>query len=145
MTAENASKSLRHVVLGALAYLLGTFPLAAVWHAVLLRDRYEAFGYLEGEPNFVLGFATIAIQGVVLSALFPRVRFAGSPRARALKYCAALGAFFWTSHVLAFVAKQEVEGALGFVLLETLYLVLQFGLFGLLLGWIHSGDAGDAG
>jgi hypothetical protein len=83
---------------------------------------------------------TIVLQGLFLSALFPLVRFAGSGIERGLRYAAALGFFFWTSHVLAFVATQEIESATTFVALETLYLTLQFGLFGLLIGWIHRPD-----
>lgn len=47
--------------------------------------------------------------------------------------------FFWTSHVLAFVAKQNVPNAVGFVMMETGYLIAQFGLFALLLGFIYRG------
>ncbi len=48
-----------------------------------------------------------------------------------------IGAFFWTSHVLAFVAKQAVPDAWLFVAMETLYLTLQFGIFGVWIGLIY--------
>ena len=52
-----------------------------------------------------------------------------------------IGIFFWTSHVLAFIAKQSVGQVELFIAMETFYLVLQFGLFGVLIGVIHSSDS----
>ncbi|MEJ2128456.1 MAG: hypothetical protein P8X81_06380 [Woeseiaceae bacterium] len=128
----------RKIALGTAAYTVGTFVLAVIWHIALFEDRYRAFGYIEDEPNFLLGFTTILIQGFVLSVLFPMFRVAGSGIARGLRFALLIGVFFWTSHVLAFVAKQSVHHVGLFIAMETVYLALQFGLFGLLIGLIHS-------
>ena len=48
-------------------------------------------------------------QGILLSALFPMLKPTGSSLHRGIKFALIVGAFFWTSHVLAFVAKQEVQ------------------------------------
>ena len=40
---------------------------------------------------------------------------------------------------LALVAKQDVPNAGGFIVMETGYLVVQFGLFALVLGFIYRG------
>ncbi len=128
--------SIRLAAAGALAYALVTFPLAVLWHAVLFRSFYDRFGYFEGEPSFALGLLTIVIQGAILSLLYPHVAFAGSGVGRGLKYALAMGGFFWTSHVLAFLAKQQVDGAALFLAMETGYLAVQFGVFGLLIGAI---------
>ena len=102
-----------------------------------MNERYESFGYFEGEPNFLVGLFTILLQGILLSTLFPMLKAKGSSFHRGLKFALIAGAFFWTSHVLAFVARQEVPGASVFIGMETVYLLLQFGLFGLILGVIH--------
>jgi len=127
------------VALGTAAYTIGTFTLAVVWHVVLFEGLYRRFGYIEGEPNFVIGFATILLQGVMLSVLFPMFRIAGSGAVRGLKFAALIGVFFWTSHVLAFIAKQTIHDVSLFVTMETFYLVLQFGLYGVLIGLIYRG------
>ena len=132
----------KSVALGTTAYTLVTFPLAVVWHVILFEEKYKAFGYFEGEPSFVLGLLTIVIQGLLLSFLFPFVKFSGSPIVRGLKFTSVVGAFFWTSHVLAFIAKQMLEDPLSFVLMETFYLVLQFGIYGILIGFIY-GEASN--
>ena len=127
----------KKLILGAAAYTICTFSLAVGWHVLLFKERYESFGYFEGEPNFLIGLATIVLQGILLSMLFPMLRAEGSSFHRGLKFALIAGTFFWTSHVLAFVAKQEVPEVSAFIWMETVYLLLQFGLFGLILGAIH--------
>ena len=132
--------TLKRIALGTVAYTIGTFSLAVGWHVLLFEDRYRSFVYFEGEPSFVIGFITILLQGVILSSLFPLFRIAGTSILRGLKYSFLIGAFFWTSHVLAFIAKQPVQGVVMFVAMESVYLTLQFGLFGLLIGIIHRAE-----
>lgn len=95
------------------------------------------FGYFKGEPNMIIGLLTIIIQGFVLSYLWRFVSFSGTSFIKSMKYVSVLGLFFWTSQVLAFVAKQNVENELSFILMETFYLFFQFGIYGLCLGLIH--------
>ncbi len=81
---------------------------------------------------------TIVLQGFILSALYPLVRLSGTPVVRGLKYGSIVGAFFWTSHVLAFVAKQALNDAALFIAMESGYLAVQFGVFGVLIGLIYA-------
>ncbi len=73
----------------------------------------------------------------MLSTLFPMVNLSGTSLRRGLMFVAFVGAFFWTSHVLAFVAKQTVPDMPSFVAMETIYLAIQFGVYGLFLALIH--------
>ncbi|MCH7638425.1 MAG: hypothetical protein IH855_03035 [Bacteroidetes bacterium] len=127
----------KSTLLGTLAYTLVAFPLAVIWHVVLFEDKYHSFGYFEGEPNFALGLLTIIIQGYILSLLYSYVKFKGQGIIRGLKYALIIGIFFWSSHVLAFVAKQVVDNSLSFVVMESFYLLIQFGAYGLLIGKIY--------
>ena len=131
----------KSTLLGTLAYTLVTFPLAVVWHVVLFEEEYRAFGYFEGEPNFILGLATIIIQGYVLSFLYPYVKFTGMGIVRGLKHSLLIGVFFWSSHVLAFVAKQVVDSSLSFVVMESFYLLIQFGIYGVFIGKIYNKES----
>ena len=131
----------KNIALGTVAYTIGTFSLAVTWHVLLFEEKYRTFGYFEGEPSFSIGFVSILLQGIILSALYPLVQFQGSSVLRGFKFAFSVGAFFWTSHVLAFVAKQTVQNVFLFVTMETVYLVLQFGLFGLLIGLIYRAKA----
>jgi hypothetical protein len=130
----------KKVVTGMLAYTFGTFALAVLWHVVLFETQYQTFGYFEGEPSLLTGLATIVIQGLILSILFPLVHLSGTSLVRGFKFALLIGIFFWTSHVLAFIAKQTVHNPGLFLTMETVYLSLQFGLFGLLIGLIYRGE-----
>lgn len=125
------------ITIGTITYTISTFSIAVGWHVLLFEDRYQSFGYFEGEPSFALGFLTILIQGVILSILFPMINLTGISVLRGLKFATLTAMFFWTSHVLAFIAKQPVQDVLRFVAMETVYLALQFGLFGILIGIIY--------
>lgn len=130
--------SIKQLTLGTLAYTLVTFPLAVIWHVGLFQEQYQSFSYFEGEPSFVLGLLTILIQGFILSFLYPFVLFQAEGIKRGLKYVSVIGLFFWTSHVLAFIAKQDIHTPILFMLMESFYLILQFGIFGVLIGLIHA-------
>ncbi len=128
------------ILLGAAGYIVIVFPLALAWHLGLFKEKYQAFGYFEGEPNVQLGLATIIIQGVALALIYPLFHTGSAGFVRAFQFAGLMGLFFWTSHVLALVAKQNVPNATGFILMETGYLIAQFGLFALLLGLVYGGE-----
>ncbi|WP_428267290.1 hypothetical protein [Haliangium sp.] len=124
-------------LLAALGYTVATFIVAVTWHLGLFREFYSSTGYIEGEPSIALGFVTIALQGLILSYLYGYIR--ARMAFRPLTYAAVLGSFHWTLHVLAFVAKQEVSRVWAFTTMETLYLAIQFGLYGLVLRAVYRG------
>ena len=103
------------------------------------QKEYETFGYFAGEPNIPVGLATIIIQGVALALIYPLFHTGSAGFVRAFQFVGLMGLFFWTSHVLALVAKQNVPNASGFIAMETGYLAIQFGLFALILGLIYRG------
>ena len=127
------------ILLAAAGYVVIVFPLALGWHLGLFKEKYQTFGYFEGEPNVPAGLAAIVIQGLVLALIYPLFHPGSAGFVRAFQFAGLMGVFFWTSHVLALVAKQNVPNARRFIAMETGYLVAQFGLFALLLGLIYPG------
>jgi hypothetical protein len=128
----------KQITLSAFAYLLTTFPLAVVWHLVLFKETYETIGYIDGEPIFAFGAASMIVQAVVLSASYARL-FAGRYSVKtALRFNAVAGVFYWSGHVVAYAAKGRLDSVPLFFGLETIYMALQFGIFGLCLGAIFA-------
>ena len=125
------------ILFSAAGYVVIVFPLAVGWHMGLFKEKYESFGYFSGEPNVSVGLASILIQGLALAMIYPLFHSGSAGFARAFQFAGLMGLFFWTSHVLALVAKQNVPNTMGFIVMETGYLVAQFGLFALLLGFIY--------
>ncbi len=128
------------IILGTISYTAVTFPLAVIWHIVFFKPLYESFDYFGGEPSFVLGFISIFVQGAILSIGYAFTNFSGTAIVRGLKYALLMGSFFWTSHVIAFAAKNPMSQSVLFFALETLYLSFQFGFYGLLIGKIYGGQ-----
>ena len=120
-----------------LGYVAIVFPLALIWHLALFKRKYVAFGYFRGNPNVPIGLLTITIQGIALALIYPYFQSGLVGWAHAFQFAGLIGLFFWTSHVLALVAKQNVPNAVSFVFMETGYLMLQFGLFALWLGFLY--------
>lgn len=98
---------------------------------------YEQLGFFGGEPSFAVGFLSILIQGLVLSHFFSLVSVQGSPTVKGLKYAFFMGLFFWTCHVLAFAAKNAGSNTAMFYTFESVYLMLQFGIYGLIIGNVY--------
>lgn len=126
------------IIAGTLAYLMVTFPLAYVWHLVLFQKTYEDLGYIDREePIIAFGFAAILLQGIILSALYPRICAGMAFFRGAVTFALLMGGYHWTMHVLAAAAKHPIAPLSTWFLLETAYLVLQFSLGTLLLAVIH--------
>ena len=121
------------------AYLLVTFPLAIVWHMVLFGDLYTEIGYIaRNEPSFVLGFLSILAQGILLSLGYAVISRRPQISLSGLSYALMVGLFFWTSHVLGFAAKVDIDRLEWFFPLETLYLFIQFGIYGFIVNRLFS-------
>lgn len=101
-----------------------------VWHVLVFKNKYQEFGYFDGEPNLILGIVLLMIQGFVLSTLYQFVHIQGAGMVKGIRYSLTMGAFLWTTHVLGYIAKQEIHDSIGFLGLESLYLFVQFCAYG---------------
>lgn len=126
------------IVLGTLAYLVVTFPLAYVWHLVVFKETYERLGYFSREkPIIAFGFLAILLQGILLSCLYPHICRGLSLTKGAAMLALLMGSYHWTTHVLAEAAKHPIEPLPTWFGLETAYLAIQFSLGGLLLAVVN--------
>ena len=125
-------------VLGAIAYLLVTFPLAFVWHLVAFKGIYDRLGiFNREEPIVALGFLVILIQGFLLSYVYSVFHRGGSPVKEGLKFGLLMGVFLWSSQVVAAAAKHQVASLPLWLTIETAYFAIQFTLVGLAIGLVY--------
>lgn len=126
-----------------LGYVAITFVIAVLWHLVLFKGTYDALGYIaRKEPIFALGLLSMAFQGAVLAWLAPRFVRGGSPAREGMRLSLVMGVFLWSCHVVAAAAKQPIAPLSTFFVIETAYLLIQFVLAGLLVGFAHGRGAG---
>ena len=55
------------ILFGTLAYIIVTFPLAALWHMKIFRQKYMSWQYFGEDVKPVLGLTSMVVQGIVLS------------------------------------------------------------------------------
>jgi hypothetical protein len=129
----------RSLWLGMAAYLVPTFPIAFVWHLVLFESNYHALQIYRADPIIPFGLASMIIQAVIFSWLFPRV-FAdsrGSVLKNGLLFGLGAGLLSWSFTTLAVAAKQPMASISDYVLLETAFTVLQFLIVGPLIAMAY--------
>lgn len=126
------------ILLTALAYIIPTMPYAYFWHMVWFKKKYEAWQYFGGDASVPLGFTSMIFQGIILSYAYAILPIDHASLQVSMSFTAILGTFFWTSHVVAAMAKHGATRTKGYLILETIYLVGQFGMFGLLLKAVYA-------
>jgi len=125
--------------LGMAAYLVPTFPIAFVWHLVLFESNYHALQIYRSDPIIPFGLASMIIQAIIFSWLFPRV-FAdsrGSVLKNGLLFGLGAGLLSWSFTTLAVAAKHPMTSISDYVLFETAFTVLPFLIVGPLIALAH--------
>lgn len=124
----------RKIVIGTIAYLGITFPLAFVWHLVVFEKTYSGLGYFSREELIIaFGFGAILLQGILLSVIYPYLCKNKSLVSGALTLAVVMGGYHWTAHVLAEAAKHSIAPLSTWFALESIYLAIQFTLGGFVL------------
>ena len=130
---------MRRHILSVLGYIIATFITQATSHFVIFRQHYAAITHLKAEPIFALGFATMIIQGSVLSYAFANSRFAGRSSMDAVRFTWLFGAFLVSYIALGEGAKSSVPSVPAWIAVEAGVGFVQFTLAGIFLGFAHRG------
>lgn len=122
---------------GVLAYLLPSFPLAFFWHLQWFKGNYDALGIYRADMIIPFGFASMVIQALVYSWLYPRLfpqrgaAFLGN----GIRYALVLSLIVWTYTTLAVGAKHIMNSVPDFVMIETAFTLVQFLITAPLIAW----------
>lgn len=135
MNAQNR----RMILLDIVFYFAGTLGFAVLWHLVWFSDAYTALSWPDpSEADVPLGALSMLVQAIVLAFVLDWV-LRQTPRRSAIVWVVVPAfAFLWSSHVIGDAAKCGFLPKERFVALETVYLAIQFGLYGTLT-WVGHG------
>src|SRR5713226_4258002 len=128
---------MRRHILTVLGYIVASFFTQASSHFVIFAQHYAAVPIMRAETIFALGFATMIIQGSVLSYVFANSRFAGGSRMDAVRFAWLVGAFLVSYIALGEAAKYSVPSIPAWIAIEANVGFVQYTLFGILLGLAH--------
>jgi hypothetical protein len=132
--------------LAVLAYLLPTFPLGYFWHLVTFADRYHQLAMYRDDVIIPLGLASMATQAMLFAWAYPRLfgNRAASWRGGALQFGIFFGVLAWSFAVLPVAAKYRMSSVVDFMVLETLFTVLQFAIVSPLVALAYRSASGNA-
>ena len=124
------------ILLGILAYLIISFPLAVLWHMKIFRKKYLDWKYFGDDVQPAFGLASMIVQGAVLSYGYSMLSIHHLSLLTGIEYSMFMGLFLWSAHVLAAMGKSSHIRHVEFFLMETIYVAIQFGLYGILIHYI---------
>ena len=124
------------ILFGTIAYLAVTFPLAVLWHMKIFREKYMNWQYFGDDVKPILGLVAMAVQGVVLSYGYSVLQVNHSALLTGICYALVMGVFLWSAHVLATMGKSSKVRHFEFFALETVYLAIQFIVYGVIISYI---------
>ena len=127
---------LSQIIFGTLAYIVPTFFLAYFWHLKWFKKQYEIWDYAGGSPSPPLGLASMFVQGIVLAGLYVWAPIEHQSLSSACLFVGTLALFHWSTHVVAAMAKNPRLRNVNYLAVETVFLMLQFGLFVILMSKI---------
>ena len=124
------------ILFGTLAYIIVTFPLAASWHMKIFRTKYMAWEYFGEDVKPMLGLSSMVVQGLVLSYGYSVLHVAHASLLSGICYSLVMGIFLWSAHVLAAMGKSSKVRHFEFFAMETVYLAIQFLIYGVVISYI---------
>ena len=124
------------ILYGTIAYIIVTFPLAVLWHMKIFRTKYMAWEYFGEDVKPILGLASMVVQGLVLSYGYFVLSVNHSVLLTGICYALVMGVFLWSVHVLATMGKSSKVRHFEFFAMETVYLAIQFIIYGIAISYI---------
>ena len=125
-------------LLAILGYILVAFICGASWHLVLFKNVYDDLNvYTRKEPIIPLGIISMLIQGIILAYIYPLFQKGISPIREGWKFGLLIAAFLGSVAVFAEAAHQEITSLSTWLILESIYYVIQFSIAGIVIGIIY--------
>lgn len=121
------------------AYVICTFLIAAPWHLVLFKPVYDELAiFTRQEPLVPLGLASMLMQGLVLSYLYPLYAQGRHSVKTGATFGLLMGVLLASSAVFAEAGKQNVTSLSTWLVLESVYFLFQFTVVGAVMGAIYA-------
>ena len=132
------------VVLTVLAYVLTTFAVQGSSHFTINAEYYAGIPIMRPEPVVAMGLLAMVIQGALFALLFPSFYRGSNPVRSGILFSWALGGFIASYVVLGEAGKYAIPSIPSWIAVETGAALVQYTVFGALLGMIHRRSALDA-
>ena len=125
-------------ILSVVAFMIVSFAAQALSHFVINQEHFSSIAHHRQEPIIPLGLSAMIIQGIIMSVSLRTWRNADVTIMDGMIVSLAFGLFLSAYISLVEPAKYTVPDIAAWMRVETLVSAIQFVLFGLGLGLIHS-------
>ncbi len=124
-------------LLSILAFMVVGFAVQGGSHFAINVDYYGAIDFMRASPIMPMGLLAMVIQGVILTLGLSRLAGGEATIKDGLVISLAFGLFLASYIVLASPAKYAVPSIIEWIAVEGTSSLIQFVVFGVLLGLIH--------
>jgi hypothetical protein len=116
-----------------------TFVLGFAWHLLLFAPQYDALKVYRADLIFPFGLLSMAVQGLILSWLFPRLAptLGATWLRQGLVFGLGVGLFAWSYSTIAVAAKHVMTSVPLYLALETGFTALHYAVVGPLIALAH--------
>ena len=132
---------MRKHLLTVLGYVAATFAVQGAAHFAVFPQHYASLGLMRAQPVFALGFASMLVQGTVLSLVFARSQYAHESLSGAIKLAWLFGLFLLSYIALAEAGKYAIADIPTWIAVELSTGLVQFSLIGVFLWLAHRSAA----
>lgn len=123
---------------GILAYAIPTMILGYTWHFNFFPEIYARLGIYNREPPIIpLGFASMVLQGIILSYIYPKLRPTGGVLKEGLRFGGVMGTFLFSVSTLASAAKIQVAPMSLWIGIQFAFHTVQFAIVGPCIAWVY--------
>ena len=124
--------------LAILAFVLVSFIVQGTSHFLVNSDHFTSIGFLRTEPIMPMWLAVMVLQGVILSVSLAYLRPSGATIRDGLRVSISFGLFLAAYIALVEPSKYQVPSIPAWIGVEATASTVQFLVYGILLGLIHS-------
>lgn len=135
--------TLRQLILGTIAYVFASFIVQATSHFAINIEHYQSINFVRQEPIMPLGILVMFIQGGILTLGFSKLFNPKSPFVSGLMFGMTSGLFLLSYTAIVEPSKYQVPSIASWALVEGSAGIVQFSLFGLLLGFVFNNNTED--
>ena len=124
-------------LLSIFAFMVVSFAVQGFSHFVVNSDHFTAIDFMRSDPIIPLGLFVMVVQGLILTLALTRYAPDGATMRDGIAVSLAFGLFLATYIAIVEPSKYMVPSISSWFLIEGLASLIQFSLFGILLGLIH--------
>ncbi|PRX57398.1 hypothetical protein [Flagellimonas meridianipacifica] len=131
---------MKRIISGTIVFIIISFAVQALSHFVINTEHYAQVPHMrpDDEVIFPLGFLTMILQGGVLTYMYPFFCKESPSWKNGLTYGFLMSLLFVSYPAFTEAGKYKVPDIVSWIAVEGTVGLIQFCLFGILLGTMHS-------